>query len=156
MSEQRDGTDPVRRLHVMAAGVRGARVAEHVVPAPFEEVWPVMAALDFLPDLARIRVLGVDGDRIEAVARSRYGFRAHLRGYRRPGWCWMQSRFLIVGLAAVPAPGTDGPATLVALTGGVRVPGRAAVLPFGTLRELHTATRRLEDRMRVRAARPGG
>ncbi|MGR4880246.1 hypothetical protein ACIPUC_12520 [Streptomyces sp. LARHCF249] len=148
--------DPVRRLHVMAAGVRGARVAEHVVPAPFEEVWPAMAELDFLPDLHRIRVRAVDGDgdRVEATARSAYGFRARLRGFRRPGWCWLQSRFLIVGVAAAPTP--DGTGTRIALTGGVRVPTRAAVVPFGTLRELTTAAHRLETRVCGPAPRPGG
>ncbi|MFG2298888.1 hypothetical protein [Streptomyces sp. NPDC048603] len=137
--------DTVRRLHVMAAGVRGARVAEHVLPAPFEEVWEAMSGLDFLPDLERIRILRTDGDRIEALARSKYGFRAHLRGYRRTGWCWLQSRFLIAGMAA--APTADGGATRIALTGGVRIPARAAVVPFGTLRELDEAARRLSSRV---------
>ncbi|MEV7547237.1 hypothetical protein [Streptomyces sp. NPDC089915] len=137
--------DDVHRLRIMAAGVRGAKVVERVLPAPFEEVWPVMAALDFLPDLARTRLLSAEGDRIEVLARSRYGFRAHLRGFRRPGWCWLQSRFLLVGLAAAPVPG----GTRIALTGGVRVPTHAAVVPFGTLPELTTAAARL-------AARVGG
>ncbi|MFE5484074.1 hypothetical protein [Streptomyces sp. NPDC056527] len=137
--------DPIRRLHVMAAGVRGARVAEHILPAPFQEVWEAMSALDFLPDLQRIRILSTKGDRLEALAHSKYGFRAHLRGYRRPGWCWLQSRFLIAGMAAAPTP--DGAATRIALTGGVRIPTRAAVLPFGTLRELDEATRRLGARL---------
>ncbi|MER6214520.1 MULTISPECIES: hypothetical protein [unclassified Streptomyces] len=135
--------DDVQRLHIMAAGVRGARVVERVLPAPFEEVWAAMSALDFLPDLQRTRLLRTEGDRIELLARSAYGFRAHLRGFRRPGWCWLQSRFLLVGLAAAPAP--EG--TRIALTGGVRVPARAAVLPFGTAPELRTATDRLASRL---------
>jgi len=54
--------------------------------------------------------------------------RARLRGTLRPGWCWLQSRFLLIGVAAVP----DGPRrTRVAFTGGVRVPGRAALIPLG-------------------------
>ncbi|MFE5616425.1 hypothetical protein [Streptomyces sp. NPDC056470] len=137
--------DPIQRLHVMAAGVRGARVAEHVLPAPFEETWQAMSALNFLPDLERIRILHADGDRLEALAYSKYGFRAHLRGYRRPGWCWLQSRFLIAGMAAAPTP--DGAVTRIALTGGVRIPTRAAVVPFGTLRELDRAARRLGARL---------
>ncbi|WP_219665641.1 hypothetical protein [Streptomyces bambusae] len=145
MTEPTREMDTVQRLHVMAAGVRGARVAERILPAPFEEVWEAMAALDFLPDLQRVWVLRTDGDRIEALARSRYGFRAHLRGFRRPGWCWLQSRFLIVGLAAAPAPGGTG--TRIALTGGVRIPTRAAVVPFGTLRELTSAGDRLATRL---------
>jgi hypothetical protein len=43
----------------------------------------------------------------------------------RPGWCWMQSRFLLIGMAARPREA----GTLVAPTGGIRVPGRAALVP---------------------------
>ncbi|MFB7864234.1 hypothetical protein [Streptomyces sp. NPDC056069] len=69
--------------------------------------------------------------RPEALARSRYGLRAHFHGALRPGWCWLQSRFLIIGMAAVAVPdGTRG-----ALTGGVRVPGRPALVPFSTRTE---------------------
>ncbi|MEW1640008.1 hypothetical protein AB0469_38840 [Streptomyces sp. NPDC093801] len=135
--------DDIRRLRVMAAAVRGAQVVERTLPAPFEEVWPAMCTLDFLPDLRRTRLLRSDGDRIELLARSKYGFRARLRGYRRPGWCWLQSRFLLVGLAAVPVPG----GTRIALTGGVRVPTRAAVIPFGTASELEAAATRLTSRV---------
>ncbi|WP_415949673.1 hypothetical protein [Streptomyces sp. KLOTTS4A1] len=145
------GIDPVRRLHIMAAGIRGARVVEDVLPLPYGEVWAVMADLEgefgrFQPDMREVRVLWSADGRVEALARSRYGFRAHLRGYLRPGWCWLQSRFLIVGMAAAPAPGG---ATRVALTGGVRmrVPRRApAVVPFGTAAELSRAMERLRER----------
>ncbi|WP_406861576.1 hypothetical protein ABZO31_14395 [Streptomyces sp. HUAS MG47] len=81
----------------------------------------------------------VAGDRVEAVAWSRYGMRARFRGVLRPGWCRLQSRFLIVGMAAAAEPGGG---TRVALTGGVRVPGRAALLP-GAGRELRRAMDRL-------------
>ncbi|MFJ8210960.1 hypothetical protein [Streptomyces sp. NPDC096033] len=135
--------DDIHRLRIMAAGVRGATVVERTLPAPFEEVWPLMSTLDFLPDLRHTRLLRSDGDRIELLARSKYGFRAHLRGFRRPGWCWLQSRFLLVGLAAAPVPG----GTRIALTGGVRIPTRAAVLPFGTHQELTTAATRLASRV---------
>ncbi|MEW2418522.1 hypothetical protein AB0953_33245 [Streptomyces sp. NPDC046866] len=149
------GVDPVARLRIMAAGVRGARVVEQVVPAPVEAVWAVMSDLEgefgrFQPDMRSLRVLRVAGDRVEALALSRYGFRARLRGVVRPGWCWLQSRFLIIGMAASPAPGGG---TRVALTGGVRVPGSAAVVPVGTARELAAAMERLRER--VAAASPG-
>ncbi len=151
MTHTRHTIDAVARLRIMAAGVRGARVVEQVVPAPPEAVWAVMADLEgefgrFQPDMRRVRVLRVAGDRVEALARSKYGFRARLRGVVRPGWCWLQSRFLIIGMAAGPEPGGG---TRVALTGGVRVPGRAAIVPFGTARELACAMRRLEDRIRI-------
>ncbi|MEU8436449.1 hypothetical protein AB0F18_26805 [Streptomyces sp. NPDC029216] len=143
--------DDVRRLRIMAAGVRGAKVVERTLPAPFEEVWPVMSSLDFLPDLQHTRLLLTDGDRVELLARSKYGFRAHLRGFRRPGWCWLQSRFLLIGLAATPTP----TGTHIALTGGVRIPTRAAVLPFGTEPELTEAAHRLASRAAAKSSPAG-
>jgi hypothetical protein len=138
--------DPVRRLRVMAAAVPGARLVERVLPAPLEAVWAVMGDLEggfgeFQPDMREVRVVRVDGDRVEALARSHHGFRARLRGHVRPGWCWLQSRFLIIGMAAAAEPGGG---TRIALTGGVRVPGRAAIVPLGARRELERAAARLE------------
>ncbi|MGW6708894.1 hypothetical protein ACWGDE_28945 [Streptomyces sp. NPDC054956] len=139
----------ISRLRIMAAGVPGARVVEQVLPAPLEAVWAVMSDLEgefgrFQPDMRTVRVLRVTGDRVEALARSKYGLRAHFRGVLRPGWCWLQSRFLIIGMAAAPEPGGG---TRVALTGGVRVPGRGAIVPVGTERELHKAMTRLTARV---------
>ncbi|MFB6522643.1 SRPBCC family protein [Streptomyces sp. NPDC056401] len=141
--------DPVARLRIMAAGVPGARVVEATLAAPLEAVWAVMSDLEgefgrFQPDMRSVRVLRVTGDRVEALARSKYGLRAHFRGVLRPGWCWLQSCFLIIGMAATPAP--DG-GTRVALTGGVRVPGRAAIVPLGAERELRQAMTRLTERV---------
>ncbi|MFZ3472061.1 hypothetical protein ACODT3_16110 [Streptomyces sp. 4.24] len=69
---------------------------------------------------------------------------ARLRIVLRPGWCWLQSRFLIIGMAAAPEPGGG---TRVALTGGVRVPTRAAIVPLGAERELREAMTRLAGRL---------
>ncbi|MFD9304692.1 SRPBCC family protein [Streptomyces sp. NPDC060048] len=146
--------DPVARLRVMAAGIPGARVVERVLPAPLEAVWAVMSDLEgefgrFQPDMRSVRVLRVAGDRVEALARSKYGPRARFRGVLRPGWCWLQSRFLIIGMAAAPEPGGG---TRVALTGGVRVPGRASIVPVGAERELRGAMTRLAGRVGAGAA----
>jgi hypothetical protein len=145
--------DPVRRLRALAAGVRGAYVSERVLAAPPEAVWPLVADLEgsfgeIVTDMAGLRVLVRDGDRVEALARSRYGMRAHLSGVLRPGWCWLQSRFLLIGLAAAPgdAPGT----TAVAFTGGVRVPGRAALVPVGVRAEGRRSLDRLAEAVRTR------
>ncbi|WP_327355963.1 hypothetical protein [Streptomyces sp. NBC_01304] len=124
--------DPVRRLHALAAGVRGAQVSERLIEAPFDQVWPILADLEgelgrVLPDMRGVRITHRNGEQVTAVAHSKYGFRARLAGVQRPGWCWLQSRFLLVGVAAV----AEGPDTRVALTGGVRVPGRAALVPVG-------------------------
>ncbi|NUR90215.1 MAG: hypothetical protein HOY71_39580, partial [Nonomuraea sp.] len=125
--------DPVRRLRVLAAAVPGAVVAERIIRAPFEQVWEVAGDLErefgtFEPDMRRLRIVADDGGgRLVAEARSRYGMRARFDVDLRPGWCWMQSRLLLVGLAATAVP--EG--TLVAQTGGVRVPGRSALVPLG-------------------------
>jgi hypothetical protein len=103
------------------------------------------------PDMRRVRVTVRDGERIELDARSRWGFRAHLVGMHRPGWFWAQSRFLLIGMAAAAQP--DG-RTLVALTGGVRVPGRASLVPIGVRHAARGALDRLErqvDRHRARS-----
>jgi hypothetical protein len=92
-------------------------------------------------DMHRVRVLRRDGERVELLARSRYGMRARFRGVLRPGWCWLQSRFLVVGMAAATDPGGG---TRVAVTGGIRVPGRAALVPVGVRREGRRALDRLE------------
>ncbi|MER6389816.1 hypothetical protein ACFXEL_35360 [Streptomyces sp. NPDC059382] len=158
VDEKVDATvDEVGRLRIMVAGVPGARIVERVLPAEPAAVWAVMGDLEgefrrFQPDMRGLRVLRVTGDRVEALARSRYGFRAHLRGVVRPGWCWLQSRFLIIGMAASPEPGGG---TRVALTGGVRVPGRAAIVPLGAAPELARAMARLAARVEG-VAGPGG
>ncbi|WP_406477668.1 hypothetical protein [Streptomyces sp. NBC_01615] len=138
------GLDPVRRLRVLAAGVRGAHVTEGFVTAPYDRVWALLGDLEgefgrITPDIRGLRVVRRDGVRVEALVRSKYGMRARLHGEQRPGWCWLQSRFLLIGIAAAP----DGDGTRVAFTGGVRVPGRAALVPVGVRREGERSLRRL-------------
>jgi hypothetical protein len=104
-------------------------------------------------DMAHVRLVGRDGDRVEAVARSRYGPRARFTGVLRPGWCWLQSRFLLIGIAATEAP--DGRSTTVAFTGGMRVPGRAALLPLGVRAEGRRSLARLAERTAAAKAAAG-
>jgi hypothetical protein len=125
--------DPVRRLRVLASAIAGAHVSERTIPAPFDVVWRIASDLErsfgtFEPDMRGLTIdADLGGGRLVARARSRYGMRARFDVDLQPGWCWMQSRFLLIGLAATAVP--DG--TLVAQTGGVRVPGRAALIPVG-------------------------
>lgn len=156
MNDMTNVLDPVRRLYALSAGVRGARVSEGEIDAPFDVVWPLLADLDgefgrLVPDLRRLRVVRVEGDRVEAVARSRFGMRARFDGVRRPGWIWLQSRFVLVGVAATATP--DGHRTRVAFTGGVRIPGRAALVPVGVGRAGRRVLARLA--VRVRPQSPG-
>ncbi|MFE5913473.1 hypothetical protein ACFQ6B_30900 [Streptomyces wedmorensis] len=136
--------DPVRRLHALASGIRGAHVTEAHFDAPFEGVWDLLGDLEgafgqVVPDMEQLRVVGRHGERVEATVRSRYGMRARLRGVQRPGWCWLQSRFLLIGVAAAP----EGPGTKVAFTGGVRLPTHAALIPLGVRREGSRSVQRL-------------
>jgi hypothetical protein len=90
------------------------------------------------------------GDRLQARARSRLGLRARFDVVLRPGWCLMQSRFLIFGMAAVPEPG----GTRFAGLGALRIPGARLLAPVNRLlltRRLgHGAIGRLADRARSR------
>ncbi|MCX4534490.1 hypothetical protein ACWD4L_26705 [Streptomyces sp. NPDC002596] len=145
------GLDPVRRLHALAAGVRGARVTTREIAAPYDTIAPLLADLDgelarLVPDMRGLRLTRADGDRIEAVAVGRLGLRARFDGIRRPGWVWLQSRFLLIGMAATPSA-TAPDHTLVAFTGGVRVPGHAALLPVAVGRAGRRVLGRLEERV---------
>ena len=138
--------DDVRRLRALAAGIHGATVTERVFHHPMPVVWDLMwdngrAFAEIQPDMRSITNLEIDGDQVSMVAHSRFGFRADLHGTVRPGWCWLQSRFLLIGMAAAPA--LDG-RTRVALTGGIRIPGRAAIVPVGVRRESTKTLNRLE------------
>lgn len=141
--------DDVRRLRALAAGIPGAAVTERVFDRPLQTVWDLMwddgrGFADLQPDMRTITGLTVDGDRVSLRARSRHGFRAELHGTVRPGWCWLQSRFLLIGMAAAEEPGGG---TRVALTGGVRIPGRAALIPIGVRRESTKSLDRLAARL---------
>jgi hypothetical protein len=136
----------VERFRALAAGVPGAAVTERVVAAPVERVRELLMDLDVFAeiqaDLASAVLVRRDGERAVVLARGRRGQRARLEGQFRPGWCWLQSRFLIIGIAVAPEP-TGG--TRVALTGGIRVPGRAAIVPVRVRRESAKTLDRLED-----------
>jgi hypothetical protein len=68
-----------------------------------------------------MRIVRAEGDRLEALAGGRLGQRARFDVVVRPGWCWMQSRFLLGGLAVTPEAG--GTCTRFAFMGGLRFPG---------------------------------
>ena len=135
----------VERFRALAAGVPGAAVTERVLPQEPEVVKAKLADLDVFAtvqaDLVSATVLQRDGDRVVVLAKGARGQRARLEGQFRPGWCWLQSRFLIIGMAvsAEPAGGTR-----VAMTGGIRVPGRAAIVPIRVRQESNRSLDRLE------------
>jgi hypothetical protein len=119
--------DQVRRLRVIAATTPGARIAERVLAAPFEQVWAVAQDLErtmplWIPDVRTVRLSGPPGPDGRLTAR--------IHGHTRlgatfgielaPGWCLMQSRFVLGGMAAYPESGST---TRFAFLGGLRLPG---------------------------------
>lgn len=59
------------------------------------------------------------------MVHGRSGLRAPFDLVLRPGWCLMQSRLLVFGMAAVP----DGDVTRFAYMAGFRLPGMRVVGP---------------------------
>lgn len=119
--------DPVRRLRVIAATTPGTSIHETVVAAPLESVWAVAADLEnelprwLFPDIRSITLTRTtDGNRPQARAIGYSGLRARFDVVLRPGWCLMQSRFLLGGMAATD----EGGATRFAVLGGFRGPLR--------------------------------
>ncbi|MCX5377365.1 hypothetical protein [Streptomyces sp. NBC_00091] len=116
--------DAVRRLRVIARTTPAASFAEHLVPAPFDRVWALASDLEnqlprLITDISAFTVTSAAGERMQARARSPLGMRARFDIVLRPGWCLMQSRFVLGGMAAVP----EGDATRFAFFGALRIPG---------------------------------
>ncbi|HET6739821.1 MAG TPA: hypothetical protein VFH76_12830 [Kribbella sp.] len=140
----------VERFRALAAGVPGAAVTERVLPYEAGQVKTAVSDLDTFAhvhaDLVSATLVEQEGDHVVVLAKGARGQRARLVGQFRPGWCWLQSRFLIIGMAvaAEPAGGTR-----VALTGGIRVPGRAAIVPIRVRQESRKTLDRLEELLRA-------
>jgi hypothetical protein len=141
----------VERFRALAAGVPGAAVTERVLTAAPDQVKDLLADLDVFAtihaDLVSATLEERDGDHVVVRARGARGQRARLTGQFRPGWCWLQSRFLIIGMAVAAEPGGGA---RVALTGGIRVPGRAAIIPIGVRQESTKTLDRLQELLRDR------
>ena len=146
--------DPVRRMRVLAAATPGVAYAEKLIPARFDAVWETASDLEhqlprMITDLRSFEITGARGERMTARARGRLGQRARFDVVLRPGWCVMQSRFLIGGMAAAP----EAEGTRFAFLGGLRLPGirlldpllRPAARPLA-LRPI----RQLEHQLRAR------
>ncbi|MEU6666994.1 hypothetical protein [Streptomyces sp. NPDC046727] len=102
--------DPVRRLRVLAAGLHAGMYAEEHLPLPYDQVWQVAADLrtelpHLVPFLREFRVPAGDADRKQALAVGRSGLTETFEVRLAPGWCLMQSRLVVGGMAAVPEAG---------------------------------------------------
>lgn len=124
--------DAIARMRILRGSVYAPMYTECHLDAPLDRVWEAAANLERLPDLIptmqEFRVLASDGERIRAVAIS--GGHGWLMSYfdvrLTPGWCLMQSRRIIGGMAAV----TEGSGTRFAVLGGVRIPGARLLRPL--------------------------
>jgi hypothetical protein len=153
--------DPIRRLHVMAAAIPGAAVAEGVLDARFDAVWEVASDLErgheieVLIRRVRIRSRQPDeatgGERLELEVSPRpFGPRELIAVDLRPGWCWMQGRNSIAAMAARP----EGDRTRFAHLEAVRVPGRRLFRPVIRAKmALAGELRRFERQARSRGPR---
>ncbi|MFI1761607.1 hypothetical protein ACH41H_06010 [Streptomyces sp. NPDC020800] len=113
--------DPVRRLRVLAAGLHAGMYAEEHIPLPYEQVWAVAADLPaelprLVPFLHAFHVPEGDADRKQALAVARPGLREEFDVRLASGWCLMQSRLIVGGMAAVP----EGGGTRFAVLGATR------------------------------------
>ena len=131
--------DPVRRLRVLAAAIPGAVLTETDVPSGFEIAWARGADLEtsmprMIRDFAAVQITHPSSTTLRMDARGRLGQRARFDVELRTGWCWMQSRLWVGGIAATPV----ATGTRIGFLGGLRLPGAAAVE-----RLLRPATRRM-------------
>jgi hypothetical protein len=123
--------DPIARLRVLAAALPGAVVTERVIPAAPDAVWALAADLEHTvpriqPHVVALTVTHRDGERLVADVRGHLGLRARMNVVLRPDWCWIASRFLVVGMAAAPHP--EG--TRFGWLQAVRFPAARAAAPF--------------------------
>jgi hypothetical protein len=133
--------DPVRRLRVLAAAVHAPLYAEDLLDAPYERVWAAAADLEAsLPVLVRPLRSFTLLDASTARAVSVVGHGARFEVVLRPGWCLMQSRYVLGGMAAVP----EGTRTRFAVLGASRALRAGALAPVG--RRLGTG---MLDRLRT-------
>lgn len=127
--------DPVRRLRVLAGALPGCAYVERVLDVPFDAAWAVGGDLvagvpRFESTVSRVEVERHDGDRLVLTTHGLVGPRRTFEAILRPGWCWMQSGPILVGMAATP---TGDGRTLFAHLEGTR---------FGATRVLRPLLRR--------------
>ncbi|MEV0576263.1 hypothetical protein [Streptomyces sp. NPDC050392] len=131
--------DPVRRLRVMAEGLHAAMYAEAHLDLPLAEIWAVAGDLEgelphLVPTIRAFRCRPTGTDRFHADADGPLGHTARFEVLLEPGWCLMQSRRIVGGMAAVE----EGDGCRFAVLGALRRPGSAslqkALRPLGRSR----------------------
>lgn len=142
--------DEVRRMRVLAASIPGASYAEEHFDVSFDRVGEYIGDMErSTPALVRLfrsfRILESEGGQLKARAVGRVGNHGTFDVVLRPGWCLMQDRLTVGGLAAV----REGEGTRVAACGGPRVPGGKVI---GLLHGGDRGARRILRRLRSNLA----
>jgi hypothetical protein len=145
--------DPIERLHVIAAGIPGAAVVERVLDAPFDAVWATATDFEgalsgFEISVSGARVVERDGERVTLESRVPVlRFRQRVDIHLREGWCLMQGRGFVAGMAARP----EGDRTRFAHLEAARVPGARLTRPLIRAKMILTRElRRIEKLARAR------
>lgn len=142
-------------MRVIAAATPGVAYAEELIGAPFSAVWELASDLEhelprILTDVRSFEITSAQGERMTARARGMLGQRARFDVILRPGWCLMQSRFLIGGMAAAP----EGEGTRFGFLGGLRFPGTRLLGPVlrpAADQLARRPIRRLEEQLQARS-----
>lgn len=97
--------DPIRRLRILAAIHPGCALAEALLDAPFDAVWAIAGDLEqgvprYEPTVKDVRIVQRRRERIVLTTGDVRGRRQTFEAILRPGWCWMQSGSLLIGMAA--------------------------------------------------------
>ncbi|MFF0009865.1 hypothetical protein ACFYQT_41540 [Streptomyces tibetensis] len=130
--------DGVTRLRLLAAGLHTTMYAEERLELPYDKVWAVASDLagelpHLVPLLREFRVPPSDADRKGALAMGPLGCRSAFEVRLAPGWCLMQSRLVVGGMAAVP----EGDGTRFAMLGAARAAALRPVQWAYALRARH-------------------
>jgi hypothetical protein len=148
--------DPIDRLHVIAAGIPGAAIVERVLDAPFESVWATATDFEgalsgFEVSVSRARIVKRDGETVTLESRlPLLPVHQRIDIHLREGWCLMQGRGFVAGMAARP----EGDRTRFAHLEAARVPGAAITKPLMKAKMVLTGElRRIEKLARDRSAR---
>ncbi|MFI6898397.1 hypothetical protein ACIBM4_30210 [Streptomyces sp. NPDC050256] len=149
--------DPVRRLRVMAAGLNAAMYAEAHLDLPLADIWAIAEDLEgelpyLVPTIRDFRCRPTGTDRFPADASGPLGHAARFDVVLQPGWCLMQTRQIVGGMAAVE----EGDGCRFAVLGALRRPGSAslqkALRPLGRTRG-HLMIERAAQRALIRRGR---
>jgi hypothetical protein len=99
--------DPVDRLHVLAAALPGAVVAERTLAATFDHVWQVVTDLEAMTpryeaNVSAVEVVERRGERARVLVTLPGGRREAMDVRIIPGWCLMHSESTVVAFGARP------------------------------------------------------